>query len=71
MAEKKFKLFQKIKNYFHDYKIEIKKIVWPKPKQVFRNTGIVLSMIIIVGIFVFLIDTGLMNLFGMIMSVSK
>lgn len=66
-----FKFLSNVKNFFRDYRLELKKIIWPKPKQVFKNTGIVLSMIIIVGIFVFLLDTGLMNLFGMIMSISK
>lgn len=71
MAEEKVGVFTRIKNFFVDCKSEIKKIIWPKPKATFKNTGIVLIMIIIVGIFVFLLDTGLMQLLGMIMAVSK
>ena len=71
MAEGKPSVFGKIKEFFIDCKSEIKKIVWPTPAIVFRNTGVVLVMIFGVGLFVFLLDTGLLTLLGKIMSVSK
>lgn len=71
MAKEKVGIFARIKNFFVDYKNEIKRIVWPTPKVTFKNTGVVLVMILIVGLFVFLLDTGLMQLLGMVMSVSK
>lgn len=71
MAEKKGNIFTKTKNFFVDCKNEIKKIIWPTPKMTFKNTGVVLVMILIVGVFVFLLDTGLMELLGIVMSVSK
>ena len=70
-TKEKKSIFNKIKDFFVDYKHEIKKIIWPTPKMTFKNTGIVLVMILIVGVFVFLLDAGLMQLLGMIMSVSK
>ena len=68
MTEKN--LFAKPVEFFKDLKSEIKKIVWPKPKAVFKNTGIVLLMIFIVGLFVFGLDAAFMNLLGLIMEVS-
>jgi len=71
MSEKKANVFTKIKNFFVDCKIELKKIVWPTQKTVWKNTGIVLMMIFVMGVFVAILDTGLLQLFGLIMSVSN
>ena len=48
-----------IKKYFKDLKSEIKKVVWPSKKQVINNTGIVLTVMVIVGLFLAGIDAGL------------
>lgn len=71
MKEKKQGLFSKIKTFFVDCKIELKKIVWPTQKTVWKNTGIVLAMIFIMGVFVALLDAGLMQLLSMVMTVSN
>lgn len=71
MADEKINIFKKIKNYFIDFKNEIKKVTWPTPKMTFKNTGVVFATILIVGIFVFLIDMGLTQLLSLVMSVSK
>ena len=71
MAEKKTNIFKSIGRFFRECKSEIKKIVWPTPKAVFKNTGVVLIVIIIIGLFIFGLDTGLLNLLGTFMSVSK
>ncbi len=71
MAEKNTKIIGKVSGFFRECKSEIKKIVWPTPDVVFRNTGVVLVMIIIIGIFIFALDTGLLNLLSTVMHVSK
>ena len=71
MTEKKENIFTKVKSFFVECKNEIRKIIWPTNKMTFKNTGVVLVMILIVGVFVFLLDTGLMELLGLVMSVSK
>jgi len=48
-----------IKKYFRDLKSEIQKVVWPTRAQVFKNTGVVLSMVVALGLLLFGIDTGL------------
>ncbi len=71
MSEQKSGVFTKIKSFFVDCKIELKKIVWPTQKTVLKNTGIVLAMIFIMGVFVALLDAGLMQLLSSIMAVSS
>ena len=70
MDDKKPNIFTRIRNYFVDSKNELKKVVWPTQKTVFKNSGIVLMMIFIMGVFVALLDAGLMKLLGMVMSIS-
>ncbi len=61
---------RRIKKFFRDTKSEIKKIVWPTPKATFKNMGIVLLVIVIIGAFIFGLDSGLYALLGLIMDVS-
>ena len=42
--------------YFRELRSELKKVVWPTPKQVVKNTLIVLACVLVVGIFVCLFD---------------
>ena len=71
MSENKPNVFARIKNFFVDSKNEIKKIVWPTQRTVWKNTGIVLIMIFIMGIFVAVLDTGFRQILGLMMSVSS
>ena len=59
-----------IAKFFRDIKSEIKKIVWPTPKTTFKNMGIVLLAMLIVGVVVFGLDAGLGWLLGFVMHVS-
>jgi preprotein translocase subunit SecE len=58
-------------SFISDFFREIKKVVWPTPKETFRNTWITLIMIFIVGVFVFILDLGLINLLSLVMMTSK
>lgn len=62
---------KKVGKFFRDCKGELKKIVWPTPKAALKSTGVVLATIIILGLFVFALDTGFMNLLGLVMDVAK
>ncbi|WP_207204874.1 preprotein translocase subunit SecE [Clostridium minihomine] len=57
--------------FFRDCKNELKKIVWPTPKSVFQNTGVVLAVIFVIGLFIFGLDTIMMNLLGLFMNIAK
>lgn len=60
-----------VADYFRDCKSEFKKIIWPTKKLTFRNMGVVLSTVIVSGIFIGILDYGLNNLFSFIMKISK
>ncbi len=49
--------FKRIGKFFTDVKSELKKVVWPTRKQVVKNSAIVLSVVVIVGAFLFGIDS--------------
>ena len=61
MAEAKKKNFLArawgaICRYFRELRSELKKVVWPTPQQVLKNTLIVLACVLIVGIFIWAFD---------------
>ena len=68
-VEKKPGIGSRIGKFFHDFKVEMKKIVWTKPGMTFRNMGIVMAAIILVGAFVFGLDQGLQALFRLFMNI--
>lgn len=67
-AEKKPSVFAKISKYFRECRSEIKKIVWPTPQATFKNVGIVLSVLLVVGLFVYGLDTGFIALLKLVMN---
>ena len=70
-AEKKPNIIQRIGKFFTDCKSEMKKIVWPTIKVTFKNTGVVLSSIIISAVFIGALDFGLTGLLGTIMHIAN
>lgn len=68
--DKKPNIFARIAKYFRECKAEIKKITWPAPKAVFKNFGVVLAIMIVMGLFIFALDQGLFALLGLIMETS-
>ena len=42
--------------YFRELRSELKKVVWSTPKQVMKNTAIVIGCVIVVGLFIWLFD---------------
>ena len=62
--------FGAIAKYFRELKSELKKVVWSTPKQVLKNTLIVVACVLVVGVFIWAFDfvaqalvTGLIDLF--------
>ena len=56
MAKTKKKFFSRIAEWFRGMKSELKKVVWPTPKQVLKNTLIVIACVLVVGIFIWMFD---------------
>lgn len=48
--------WQSLISYFKDVRAEVKKVIWPTPKQLINNTGIVLVSIAIIGVFIWGLD---------------
>lgn len=44
------------KHFLKDVKAELKKVIWPTPKQLLNNTLAVIVSVIIIGAIVFLLD---------------
>ena len=44
------------KHFFKDFKAELKKVIWPTPKQLVNNTIAVVTIVIIVTVIVFVLD---------------
>ena len=55
-SEKKPGVFARIGRWFHELKVELKKVVWPTRKQTLNNTLIVIACVVFVGIFIWLFD---------------
>ncbi|MBO5953960.1 MAG: preprotein translocase subunit SecE [Oscillospiraceae bacterium] len=60
----------RVRRYFRELRSELKKVVWPTPKQVVKNTLIVAASVLVVGVFIWLFDfvaqagiAGLISLF--------
>ena len=46
----------KVRKYFREFRSELKKVVWPTPQQVGKNTLIVGACVLVVGVFIWLFD---------------
>ena len=44
------------RSFFKDFKAEIKKVIWPTPKQLVNNTVAVISIVLITSAIVFVLD---------------
>lgn len=45
------------KHFFKDFKAELKKVIWPTPKQIVNNTIAVITIVIITAVIVFALDS--------------
>lgn len=57
--QKKPSIWSRIGKFFKDCRSEFKKLVWPTPKQLLKNSAVVLVSIIVVGACLALVDYGL------------
>ncbi len=44
------------RHFFKDFKAELKKVIWPTPKQVANNTTAVITIVLLTAIIVFALD---------------
>ena len=60
-----------IKKFFKDVRGECKKVVWPDAKTVLKSTGIVLLCVAVLGVIIWLIDTGLSEVVKLLVNAAK
>lgn len=56
MAKKEEKNIKDKTSFMKSFKAELKKVIWPTPKQLFNNTVAVLAIVIITAVIVFALD---------------
>ena len=54
--EGKLPFGQRVKKWFREMKSELKKVIWPTPKQVLNNTGVALLMMAACAVVLWLFD---------------
>ena len=59
LNNKKSKKEEKNKrHFFKDFKAELKRVVWPTPKQLVNSTIAVITIVLVIGVIVFALDMG-------------
>ena len=56
--EKKLGFFQRIGKWFRDMRSELKKVIWPTPKQLATNTGVALVVMAVAAVVLWVFDKG-------------
>ena len=57
MAKNESKNENKVKkHFFKDFKAELKKVIWPTPKQLVNNTIAVVTIVLLTAVIVFALD---------------
>ena len=60
-------MFNRIKEFFKEVKIELKKVVFPSRDEVMGSTKVVIVLVLIIAIFLGFVDLVLSKLVGMVM----
>ena len=56
--EKKLGFFKRIGKWFREMRSELKKVVWPTPKQLVTNTGVALVVMAFAAVVLWVFDKG-------------
>ena len=61
-APKKVGFFGRIKNYLLDVRTELRRVTWPSPEERNSYTAAVLVMLVVFGVIIWAVDTGIVAL---------
>ena len=61
-------LLEKVKQFYHEVRVELKKITWPPRKETMASTSVTLIIVIIVACFLGLVDLGLSKIVNSILT---
>ncbi len=62
---------KKVKNFFKDFRGEVKKVTWNSKEDTMKSTAVVLLVVLIVGIGIWIVDFGLTSLRESLYTLSK
>jgi preprotein translocase subunit SecE len=60
------RFFKRIGKFLHEVRIELKKVNWPTKREFTVFTGIVLSAVLVVGVFFWLSDTAFLSILQLV-----
>jgi len=63
----KSKAFQSFKKFFLEVEAEMKKVSWTTRKELIASTSVVVVATLLIALFIFLVDTPLSRLIGLIL----
>lgn len=69
--KEKKKRKSRIVKWFREMKSELKKVVWPTPKQILNNTVIVLVIVVISSAVVWVIDQAGVSIFNLLIKLGR
>ena len=58
-------MLNKLKEFFREVKVEIKKVVFPAKDELIGSTWVVIITVVIISVFLGVVDLGLSKLVGM------
>ncbi len=60
-------IYEKIRQFLTDARVELKKVTWPTPKQTAASTSVVLLVVAVISLFLGLVDFGLTKLIRVVL----
>ena len=57
-------MIEKIKQFFREVKVEVKKVVYPNREELIGSTWVVIITVVVISMFLGLVDLGLTKLVG-------
>ena len=61
-------MFEKIKQFLKEFRIEMKKVTWPSRKEIVASTGVVLVVVLIISFYLGAADLLLSKLLKLMLS---
>lgn len=58
-------MLNKVKEFFNEVKVEIKKVIFPSKDELVGSTWVVIITVVIISVFLGVVDLGLSKLVGM------
>jgi len=58
-------IFEKVRQFLKDSKIELRKVTWPTSKQTLASTSVVIIVVVIISVFLGVVDFGLSKIIRM------